>query len=73
MRWTEVARMSEKRNAYRILVGNGCARGVHVRIVINDSERARMERCVVGSADSEWRQLMADVKSGNEILNLRVL
>lgn len=53
MRWAEqVVHMSEKRNAYRILVGNGCAPGVHVRIVINDSERAGMERCGVGSAGS---------------------
>jgi hypothetical protein len=34
-----------------------------VRIVINDSEKAEMERCGVGSAGSAWAQLMADVKS----------
>jgi hypothetical protein len=34
-----------------------------VRIMINDSERAGMERCGVGSAGSGWGQLMADVRS----------
>ena len=34
-----------------------------MRSVINDNERAGMERCEVGSAGSGWGQLMVDVKS----------
>jgi hypothetical protein len=77
MRWAEhVARMGEKRNAYRLLVGNPEGRRPLGRPRRRWLDNVRMDLVEVGWGDVDWIRLAQDRDRlralVNSVLNLRV-